>query len=598
MVRRKESRRTDAPQRSPSASALSQHNIVDRVLSYCVLPYDLNPLAIPMEGVPDNAFVRVPRGAVWLAKAARTCKAWLEPALQHHYRTLYLHRVRIPTDIFERVGHLVRALVIHIAPFSEPDEPNIDLNLLTNLSTLLIVDPRDDLPHYDSLLRHVRLSWTSLPNLSGFLLWFPSNWNVLLDFFENCENLTRLALDTWVVSDAPIDALRLARPEKLEELVIFGHCTDTVLMPLYESTRLVTLNIQGAVHCADYRALCQGIEASSRSLRSLCLQIALLGHAYRETSKRDTQALANALASCTSLRFLRLGIIDEVVLIDQKFGTMSLQDLFQVLAPLPIELLCLFGGSPSIAVSYSPQLVEAIQLLPNLSVLMIQELSVNATRRLQSRFKNLVFDKLHDTRRWPPLFHTLKPEAQAKFQHHPYRVALFPLFLLRESLELILRWNSHQLDGISFFRRAVPFHWTRRTPVIRQPVVAESPNKLSSHFRHTSSLFHNSHRGHVTGAHFPVMSFRLPVSPPDPFQQSPAFPHSLFPFYLPSRGIRGFPPALWGRARIFIYFHRSFLWLSPFLSLLPAPRSEPKSLVSVHLSGVTMFSFYSTIALP
>jgi hypothetical protein len=69
-----------------SPPALRQWSIVDLVLWYCIqVDLDANPRGrthvfdFPSTHPPD---------AVWLATAARTCKAWLDPALRYLHRTV------------------------------------------------------------------------------------------------------------------------------------------------------------------------------------------------------------------------------------------------------------------------------------------------------------------------------------------------------------------------------------------------------------------------------------------------------------------------------------------------------------------------------
>jgi hypothetical protein len=155
--------------------ALFKYDIMERVLSFCVLDvYDLNPWGMkPTIRVPEPSGVRVPAiqvppKAAWYARAARTCTAWREPALQHLHRTIYLlrvHTIHVPTDIIiRRIGHRVRTLVISISPPSSDQELNIPFDRFTGLLTLIVVDPLfdDALTHGIDHALHFHTSLDSL----------------------------------------------------------------------------------------------------------------------------------------------------------------------------------------------------------------------------------------------------------------------------------------------------------------------------------------------------------------------------------------------------------------------------------------------------
>jgi hypothetical protein len=227
----------------------------------------------------DPTPLRVPTGAVWLAAAARTCRAWLEPARRLHH-TLHIHTTRVPAEIVERIGHRVRTLVIHIGPTIEPIQPNIPFDRFTGLTTLAVVNQMSwRVCNMETLINDLLRSCPSFPNLTNLILWFPS-WPLMVDFVERCENLRRLqitdaefddspfSLDSssflWNAEDESDDSnastsesensegesdgsetseSAVAPPEKLEELVIVrGHAGST-LAPLYAAPGLVTLNI-------------------------------------------------------------------------------------------------------------------------------------------------------------------------------------------------------------------------------------------------------------------------------------------------------------------------------------------------------------------
>jgi hypothetical protein len=105
---------TSVPRLAIPAPALLQHDILLQVLLSCVPdPSDAISSTAPGLSVTSSKPLRVPGGVSWLASAARTCKAWLEPALHYLYRILYLHQIRIPTPL-ERVAPRVRTLVIEL----------------------------------------------------------------------------------------------------------------------------------------------------------------------------------------------------------------------------------------------------------------------------------------------------------------------------------------------------------------------------------------------------------------------------------------------------------------------------------------------------
>jgi hypothetical protein len=127
--------------RTRRTMALLQYDIIYEVLSHCVGPYDANPLAIHLVPIPCRGRfkrfpLRVPIEAAWFATGARTCKAWLDPALRYLYRTLFLRRVQVPTDIIERIGHRVRNLCIAIdSNDMKSERPNIPFKHFTVCDT-------------------------------------------------------------------------------------------------------------------------------------------------------------------------------------------------------------------------------------------------------------------------------------------------------------------------------------------------------------------------------------------------------------------------------------------------------------------------------
>jgi hypothetical protein len=434
---RRKSKRKHNRAQSQASIALLKHDILDRVLWYCVPdPPDDTPATLfthPDILLTSFKCLRVPAELSWLAGAARTCKAWLEPALQHLYHTLFLHQIRIPTPLLERVAHRVRTLVIELGFQETKKDSNIPLDLFTGLSKLVIIGPRSRFitEHFDTLIRHIRPS-PVLQNIVQLTLLFPLvlvlDWNPLVDLLTACTNLRRLrCLFDDDDHPGPPEALRVARPDILEAFTLVGDaCTDTVLASLYASTQLVTLNIVGTLEGIDYRLFCQAIKASSRSLRSLCIYTSFI-----QNLNQAGQALANALSSCTSLRFLRIGGLYGIYGSPYRLFSddMDLRELFELLAPLPIEMISFEDELPdSTLVSL---LSDNLHLLsPSLSVVMIVHLvepdaacHTDATRRLKSKFPSLVIKTVEDTGMWPPRYHDLSPEIRAIFQFRPYRTS-------------------------------------------------------------------------------------------------------------------------------------------------------------------------------
>jgi hypothetical protein len=129
------------------------------------------------------------------------------------------------------------------------------------------------------------------------------------------------------------------------------------------------------------------------------------------------RALAKAVASCTSLCFLKLGVMDIM------FGSMALRhELFHLLAPLPIKMLCIHGHAPLRNFTTPSELISCLRLFPKLSVAIFRAVDAETARRLKSQLGQLVFETLDENATiWPPVFHKLSPKAQARFEHGPYR---------------------------------------------------------------------------------------------------------------------------------------------------------------------------------
>jgi hypothetical protein len=412
-----------------SALPLLRHDILLRVLSYCV--YSISPkFSTEPEKLYTHVALRVPREASWFATVARTCKAWVEPALQHLYHTLHVHQLRIPSFVLVRMGHRVRTLVIELGPSKTQLKPNIPFDLFTGLSNLIVFGPSHPLmvQYFAALIRHIRPS-PVLQNLARLDLLLPmplEGWMPLVALLKACTDLRRFycIIDDQHGGPTQAEAFGLVRPERLEEFRLSGETSmDSVLASFYSSTQLVTLDVWALIRSMDYRPFCRAIEASSHSLRAICLYVPSI--LMNVDQRLAGQTLANALASCTSLRFLRLG---ELFLM---FGSMTLHDLFERLAPLPIEMLSFNDNSHESTVVI--ELYDSLHLLPNLSVVLFRRnidqdspRHALAIRRLQSRFPNLVIENLEDVMVWPPPYHTLSPEARAIFEFRPYRATSPP----------------------------------------------------------------------------------------------------------------------------------------------------------------------------
>jgi hypothetical protein len=406
--------------------------ILLQVLSYCVDP--IKPEFTADEILCTEVALRVPEEASWFATVARTCKAWVEPALQHLYHTLYVHQARITIPLLKRVAHRVRNLVIEHGPPSpvvtRRKGSNIPFDLFTGLSNLVVIGPKHPIAmkHCDVVIRHIHSS-PVLQNLTQLNLWFMPKisvleWAPLVDLLRACTNLRRIYC---VFDDAPAPAaLRVARPEKLQEFGMnSGGLTDQALASLYASTQLVNLFITGLLTNVDYHLFCRAIKASSHSLRAIHLD----GSFMVDPSSLNLpgQALAGALGSCTSLRFLRLGHLFLT------YRAMALRDFFKRLAPLPIEMISFtadyFGDM------IMSELIDSLHLLPSLSVVIVMLLRVVdtgtddyavVTHRLKSEFPNLVIETLGYLTVWPPPFQSLSPETRAIFEFRPYRAAFPP----------------------------------------------------------------------------------------------------------------------------------------------------------------------------
>jgi hypothetical protein len=404
-------------------SVLLQHDIMDQVLSYCDVPYYWGYRS---RDERPSVGLRVGRDAAWLATAMRTCKAWLEPSLRHLYRTVYIYAVQVDADICKRIGHRVRTLVIQLE--EEPpveQEPDVDFNHFTRLSTLTI-NSRYDLPL--SFVSKI-LSCPSLANLADLSLIGPRQSGPLVALIRTCKSLRRLAFDTW---KAEADGLSgaLARPERLEEFHFLGKQKfhDGALAPLYGTAYLVTLNIANVrlERNNNFHLVHQAIKASSRTLLAISLRFIGSYHdrkqilEWKVNGASDNAGLAlpliEALSSCTSLRFLRIGhpILQSV----------TLRKLFKLLSHLSIELIS-FDRMYHVTRSNFEWFRDSLHLLSNLSVLMVC-IKPHDLSYVKPKLDSLVTVTREMGREsWPPAYGKLPLKAQAIFTDRPYRTYFF-----------------------------------------------------------------------------------------------------------------------------------------------------------------------------
>jgi hypothetical protein len=402
---------------SRSTPVMLQHDIVDQVLSYFAWNA-VNPLEIPLRADRDTVVTVPPPGEVyWLSAAALVCKAWVEPALRHLCRTICVYGVRVPRTVLERMGHRIRSLCLVIDGGSEFLEPDIPFNCLTRLTTLVIRNwllPSDSL----RLLRYIHLSGPSTLHLANLVLVNP-DWPTVAKILPTCKNLRRLRISRGHFDDvsATID---LSGPEKLDEFVIDHGHLGRALAPLFAAP-LVNLNIYqplaGPNSDMDHRVLCQAIKASSGTLRAVSLCCYRFDSFYPEGDNRTPKAqrdLAQALSSCTSLRFLQFEY--------SVFSFMTVPDLIALLVPLPIEFL-------SIRDSYNhhwrSEWLDSLHLLPNLLVIVIKDDNIGPRN---PKLAHLVVEDYGSVcwwDLWPLSFSVLSHEARALFQNRPYREPIY-----------------------------------------------------------------------------------------------------------------------------------------------------------------------------
>jgi hypothetical protein len=294
------------------------------------------------------------------ATAARTCKAWLGPALRHLYRAIDLdaydmtlkdRRYILSADIVARIGHGVRNLALSDGSGLSGDAYGLDAALVHFAHlTLLSVNAgtaqtgAEENPRISAIL-----SCPSLPNLANLDVFFGTSRPAFpfSTVLKACRNLRRLRFNpTYNLSDHPLE---LDAPERLEDLTIYqGHMHET-LAPIFAwCTHLTTLNLH-LLRGTDYGLVEQIIRGSSQSLQS----ISLCDFDGEESDgEADGGRLLLRALPCTSVRFLQLGW--PIV------GSIQLRQLFGYLASLPVEFLSLL--SP---ISSWDGLIDCLPLLPS-----------------------------------------------------------------------------------------------------------------------------------------------------------------------------------------------------------------------------------------
>jgi hypothetical protein len=182
------------------ALALRQHHIVDQILWYCVAPDAEDPLTtiVNLTSYPardNNGQPRrllAPAESAWLAGAARTGRAWLEPAVRYLCHTVYLRAYHIRRPILERIGHLVRTLVIHIDHRIESQKrPVIAFDQFTRVSTLIVVNHPyvSGARHFQTVMSDAMMSCPSIPNLTSLVLVAPED-TLMFHFIWVCKSPT------------------------------------------------------------------------------------------------------------------------------------------------------------------------------------------------------------------------------------------------------------------------------------------------------------------------------------------------------------------------------------------------------------------------
>jgi hypothetical protein len=407
---------------------LLQPDIIDQVLSHCASP----------QWVQSISCLPVPSDCVWFATAARTCQAWLQPALRRLYHTVNLdaynerYRYILSPDIIARIGHRVRTLVV--CDYSELAEQTCAYGLLsaaighfTHLTSLILAlgitgsaTSAEDNPRMSAIL-----SCPSLPYLTSLSIWsqydcsgFPPPM-----LLKACTNLRRLKYSPPkylnLAYHALPDRLEVATPEKLETLLIHNGYIHGALAPLFTCRApLVVLKLSGlTLRIADYSLVDQLIRTSSRSLRAVslhniyCVEEPLDGNG-------PGRLLLRALLPCKSLRFLDLGT--------PVFAISADLHVIKLLASLPIEFLSL-RPVHALSSNETDELMDRLRLLPSLLAITFyyryKELGL-----ITSKFKNspvILEASPFNSMDWPPPFEDLLPRTQELFRYRPYRASAF-----------------------------------------------------------------------------------------------------------------------------------------------------------------------------
>jgi hypothetical protein len=387
----------------------------------------------------------VPRdAATWLAGVARTCKAWHGPALRHLYGIIQISlsvdcghqgllRHTVPLGLLGRIGPRASTLSLDIRQIRHSGTGDFNISgypftSFMNLMTLIMFTPPPwyfpGRPLHDFIPIH---SCPSLPNLVNLFMWtFDDNQKILLFLLSTCTNLRRLGFNIWpsklkfeAYSRGGFKLPEPVLPKRLEELTInfAKESLESLFVPRLEADSKTRMDIE---RTEDYRLVNRIIKASSGSLRSISLRSvydSVWHYSPVENGARrlEAQRLLEALNPCRSLRFLRL---DGYPI----YGSLSLRDLFELLAPLPIEFLSLNGPPLGTMHYHIDTLPSCLFLLPNLRVIMLN-LHPKHINRLQAKARHVVVEQQGPgDNTWPPFYNTLSRKAQAVLKRRPYRM--------------------------------------------------------------------------------------------------------------------------------------------------------------------------------
>jgi hypothetical protein len=95
-----------------------------------------------------------------------------------------------------------------------------------------------------------------------------------------------------------------------------------------------------------------------------------------------------------------------------------IHDLFELLPPLPIEILSINNPLP---LGFERLLADSLPLFPALLLVMLPSLN-REFNVVKSKCKHLLLEASdhHHFSIWPPMYQKLSPEAQAIFRYRPY----------------------------------------------------------------------------------------------------------------------------------------------------------------------------------